>query len=77
MFALLSKRLEEGYARGESGFILDGIPRTLIQAVSVVPLFFFFEFLQNSHLISTVSEYYYSSFPRRKLLIKSLRLTSF
>ncbi|CAN6817673.1 unnamed protein product [Brassica oleracea var. botrytis] len=32
VFALLSKRLEEGYARGESGFILDGIPRTLIQA---------------------------------------------
>ncbi|KAJ0249874.1 adenylate kinase 7 [Hirschfeldia incana] len=32
VFALLSKRLEEGYARGESGFILDGIPRTLLQA---------------------------------------------
>ncbi|KAL0855908.1 hypothetical protein Bca101_061061 [Brassica carinata] len=32
VFALLSKRLEEGYARGESGFILDGIPRTLHQA---------------------------------------------
>lgn len=41
VFALLSKRLEEGYARGESGFILDGIPRTLIQAVSVLLLFFF------------------------------------
>ncbi|TXG60092.1 hypothetical protein EZV62_014665 [Acer yangbiense] len=32
IFALLSKRLEEGYCRGESGFILDGIPRTRIQA---------------------------------------------
>ncbi|KAL1211254.1 putative adenylate kinase 7 [Cardamine amara subsp. amara] len=32
VFALLSKRLEEGYARGETGFILDGIPRTRIQA---------------------------------------------
>ncbi|KAH9743582.1 putative adenylate kinase 7 [Citrus sinensis] len=32
IFALLSKRLEEGYYRGESGFILDGIPRTRIQA---------------------------------------------
>ncbi|KAL5797162.1 hypothetical protein ACOSQ2_001982 [Xanthoceras sorbifolium] len=32
IFALLSKRLEEGYCRGESGFILDGIPRTKIQA---------------------------------------------
>lgn len=65
MFALLSKRLEEGYARGESGFILDGIPRTLIQAVSVLLLFLFS--LQNSHLISTVSEYYYYSFPQETL----------
>lgn len=34
IFGLLSKRLEEGYYRGENGFILDGIPRTRIQAVS-------------------------------------------
>ncbi|CAA7038729.1 unnamed protein product [Microthlaspi erraticum] len=32
VFALLSKRLEEGYVRGETGFILDGIPRTRSQA---------------------------------------------
>ncbi|XP_064984100.1 probable adenylate kinase 7, mitochondrial isoform X2 [Musa acuminata AAA Group] len=32
IFGLLSKRLEEGYQRGEIGFILDGIPRTRIQA---------------------------------------------
>eukprot|EP00262_Sarcandra_glabra_P008467 TRINITY_DN22001_c0_g1_i1.p1 TRINITY_DN22001_c0_g1~~TRINITY_DN22001_c0_g1_i1.p1 ORF type:complete len:309 (-),score=42.94 TRINITY_DN22001_c0_g1_i1:223-1095(-) len=32
IFALLSKRLEDGYCRGETGFILDGIPRTRIQA---------------------------------------------
>ncbi|WOK96598.1 putative adenylate kinase 7, mitochondrial [Canna indica] len=32
IFGLLSKRLEEGYQRGETGFILDGIPRTTIQA---------------------------------------------
>ncbi|EPS70928.1 hypothetical protein M569_03837, partial [Genlisea aurea] len=32
IFALLSKRLEEGYHRGETGFILDGIPRTAMQA---------------------------------------------
>lgn len=32
IFGLLSKRLEEGYSRGETGFILDGIPRTRIQA---------------------------------------------
>ncbi|CAI8612145.1 unnamed protein product [Vicia faba] len=32
IFALLSKRLEDGYYRGETGFILDGIPRTKIQA---------------------------------------------
>lgn len=33
MFELLSKRLEDGYCKGETGFILDGIPRTQIQAV--------------------------------------------
>lgn len=32
IFGLLSKRLEEGYCRGENGFILDGIPRTMLQA---------------------------------------------
>lgn len=32
IFGLLSKRLEEGYSRSETGFILDGIPRTRIQA---------------------------------------------
>lgn len=35
IFALLSKRLEDGYYRGETGFILDGIPRSRIQAVSL------------------------------------------
>ncbi|CAN8260788.1 unnamed protein product [Cochlearia groenlandica] len=32
VFALLSKRLEEGYLSGETGFILDGLPRTRYQA---------------------------------------------
>ncbi|KAI3784642.1 hypothetical protein L1987_43745 [Smallanthus sonchifolius] len=32
IFGLLSKRLEEGFYRGETGFILDGIPRTRNQA---------------------------------------------
>ncbi|CAN1153874.1 Probable adenylate kinase 7, mitochondrial [Linum perenne] len=32
IFGLLSKRLEEGYSKGESGFILEGIPRTRLQA---------------------------------------------
>lgn len=34
IFGLLSKRLDDGYYRGEIGFILDGIPRSPIQAVS-------------------------------------------
>lgn len=34
IFGLLSKRLEDGYYRGEIGFILDGLPRSRIQAVS-------------------------------------------
>lgn len=34
IFGLLSKRLEDGYYRGEIGFILDGVPRSRIQAVS-------------------------------------------
>ncbi|OAY30777.2 probable adenylate kinase 7, mitochondrial isoform X2 [Manihot esculenta] len=32
IFGLLSKRLEDGYYRGEIGFILDGIPRSQLQA---------------------------------------------
>ncbi|XP_022736229.1 probable adenylate kinase 7, mitochondrial [Durio zibethinus] len=32
IFGLLSKRLEDGHGRGETGFILDGIPRSRIQA---------------------------------------------
>lgn len=35
IFGLLSKRLEEGHCRGENGFILDGIPRTMLQAVCI------------------------------------------
>lgn len=41
IFGLLSKRLEEGYSKGETGFILDGIPRTRIQAVSCDFSFFY------------------------------------
>lgn len=36
IFGLLSKRLENGHYRGETGFILDGIPRTRLQAVSLL-----------------------------------------
>jgi adenylate kinase family enzyme len=35
IFGLLSKRLEDGYYKGETGFILDGIPRSRLQAVSL------------------------------------------
>lgn len=35
---LLSKRLEAGEAKGESGFILDGFPRTTKQAVCYMVL---------------------------------------
>ena len=48
IFALLSKRLEEGYCRGETGFILDGIPRTRMQAVSSILK------LQHLHFIFTL-----------------------
>lgn len=34
IISLLSKRLEAGEAKGECGFILDGFPRTIKQAVS-------------------------------------------
>lgn len=34
IISLLSKRLEAGERKGESGFILDGFPRTVRQAVS-------------------------------------------
>jgi len=36
IFGLLTKRLEDGYNKGETGFILDGIPRTRMQAVSTL-----------------------------------------
>ena len=62
MFALLSKRLEEGYARGETGFILHGIPRTRFQAVS----FFSYIFTYNSlfFFFNVGSSYYILTFNR-------------
>ncbi|KAK9067367.1 hypothetical protein SSX86_014694 [Deinandra increscens subsp. villosa] len=59
IFGLLSKRLEEGFHRGETGFILDGIPRTRTQAeildqVADIDLVLNFKsteaFLQKKHL---------------------------
>ncbi|CAN6481425.1 unnamed protein product [Victoria cruziana] len=37
IISLLSQRLENGQARGESGFILDGFPRTIKQAPLLEP----------------------------------------
>jgi hypothetical protein len=39
IISLLSKRLESGEAKGDSGFILDGFPRTINQAVSIFAVF--------------------------------------
>lgn len=38
IISLLSKRLAAGEAKGELGFILDGFPRTIKQAVSIFNL---------------------------------------
>jgi len=38
IISLLSKRLDAGEAKGELGFILDGFPRTIKQAVSFFTL---------------------------------------
>ena len=38
IISLLSKRVIDGKAKGESGFILDGFPRTISQAVSIFTL---------------------------------------
>jgi Adenylate kinase len=67
IFGLLSKRLEERIYRGETGFILDGIPRTRLQAVSSIcptkPFLssicptkpFFFNFLLQERIIESLS----------------------
>jgi hypothetical protein len=55
IFTLLSRRLEEGYCRGETGFILDGIPRTRMQAVgSIFKLLTAFTFLFHCLCVSVV-----------------------
>lgn len=44
IISLLSKRLEAGKEKGESGYILDGFPRTVTQAVSIFSCIFFVGF---------------------------------
>lgn len=51
IFQLLAKRLEGGEAKGESGFILDGFPRTIKQAVR------FFQLLKTDILLSATHNF--------------------
>ncbi|KAM1217487.1 hypothetical protein ACFX13_045540 [Malus domestica] len=62
IFALLSKRLEEGCYRGENGFILDGIPRTRTQAeivdrIADIDLVVNLKHT-NEHLTKSLEDYY-------------------
>ncbi|KAF9595362.1 hypothetical protein IFM89_000280 [Coptis chinensis] len=75
IFGLLSKRLEEGYSRGETGFILDGIPRSRMQAeildeIADIDLVVNFkcteECLVKKHLGSSICSYCQDSLSMRK-----------
>lgn len=51
IISLLSKRLAAEEAKGELGFILDGFPRTIKQAVSFFTLVKYFIIGTNPHFI--------------------------
>ncbi|KAJ9562581.1 hypothetical protein OSB04_007741 [Centaurea solstitialis] len=81
IFGLLSKRLEEGFYRGETGFILDGIPRTPMQAeildqVADIDLVLNFkcakEFLQKKHVGGQACSSYQDLVGRRNSMNNAL-----
>lgn len=81
IFGLLSKRLDDGYYRGETGFILDGIPRTRLQAeildeLADVDLVVNFRCPESCFHGDTVLSHSQTSYHRSKSTNTSLKMAS-